>query len=421
MGYLVKLAFKNIFRHKLRTIVSISAIIVAIIVVVFARGLINGMINSTYSDYFHYQSGHVRVINKEYEQKERLLSLNHTVSGFSEEEGLDTMFEEFNNIEGVERVIPRLKFGAIVSTGDELVEMMGWGVDSQKELDFTNLGENIAEGRMVEKGKMEVVMGDSLLQDLNKEVGDKVTIVYNTAFSSLKGATFKIVGKVDSNLKLLDEKLFYLPLSVAQRQLYLDGQTTEILFELKDRNLAGETSNKINALLSNKGVADKYEAINWREGGGIISFFDLAKNIYNVIYIFIVGLASFVVINTLIMIVKERTQEIGMMSSLGLKKSSILKLFIFEGTVMGIIGSFIGAVFGGIITKVLSTVGLDFTQAFEGMGEEIIMSTIIYPEHSISNLIFAFFLGVIIVSLASIIPARRAANLEPTDALRDIE
>src|SRR6056297_116452 len=142
---------------------------------------------------------------------------------------------------------------------------------------------------------------------------------------------------------------------------------------------------------------------------------------YNVIYIFIVGLASFVVINTLIMIVKERTQEIGMMSALGLKKSSILKLFIFEGTVMGIIGSFIGAILGGIITKVLSTIGLDFTQAFEGMGEEIIMSTIIYPEHSISNLVFAFFLGVIIVSLASIIPARRAANLEPTDALRDIE
>ena len=421
MGYLVKLAFKNIFRHKLRTIVSISAIIVAIIVVVFARGLINGMINSTYSDYFQYQSGHVRVINEEYEQKERLLSLNHTVSGFSEEEGLQTMVDEFSNINGVKRVLPRLKFGAIVSTGDELVEMMGWGVEPQRELEFTDLANNLAEGRMVEKGKREVVMGDSLLEDLNKEVGEKVTIVYNTAFSSLKGATFKIVGKVDSNLKLLDEKLFYLPLDIAQRQLYLDGQTTEILFELEDQTLAGETDKKINELLASKGVADKYKVINWREGGGIIAFFDLAKNIYNIIYIFIVGLASFVVINTLIMIVKERTQEIGMMSSLGLKKTAILKLFIYEGTAMGVIGSFIGAILGGIITKVLSTTGLDFTQAFEGMGEELIMSTIIYPEHSISNLIFAFFLGVVIVSLASIIPARRAANLEPTDALRDIE
>ncbi|MGM0437897.1 MAG: ABC transporter permease [Bacillota bacterium] len=421
MSYLTKLAFKNISRHKLRTIVSISAIVVAVIVVVFARGLINGMINSTYDDYFQYQTGHIRVIDEEYEKKERLLSLNHTVGGFNEEEGLDTMIGEFNNIDGVRNVIPRLKFGGAVSTGDELFEMMGWGVDPQKELEFTDLKNNIVEGRMVNRGQREVVMGDELLNDLNKNVGDKVTILYNTAFSSFKGATFEIVGRVDSNLRLLNEKLFYLPLDIAQHQLYLDGQVTEILFDLEDRKIAGEVSEKTRNILENKGGIENYRVIPWRESGGIIPFFDIAKNIYNVIYIFIVGLASFVVINTLIMIVKERTQEIGMMSSLGLKKSGILKLFIYEGTAMGVIGSFIGAVLGGILTKFLATTGLDFSQAFEGIGEDIMMSTVIYPEHSISNMIFAFFLGVIIVAIASIIPARRAANLEPTDALRDIE
>ncbi len=421
MNYLAKLAFKNLLRHKLRTIVSISAIIVAVIVVVFARGLINGMINSTYSDYFQYQTGHIRVINEEYEQKERLLSLNHTVNGFSENEGLEVMVEEFNNIEGVEMVIPRLKFGGVVSTGDELFEMIGWGVDPQKELKFTDLKNNIEEGRMVNTGQMDVVMGSMLLNDLNKKVGDKVTILYNTSFGSFKGATFKIVGKVNSSLKLLNEKLFYLPLDRAQHQLYLDGQTTELLFDLENRKIANDVGAKVENVLENKGVIDKYKVIPWRASGGIIPFFDLAKNIYNVIYVFIVGLASFVVINTLIMIVKERTQEIGMMSSLGLQKSSILKLFIYEGTVMGIIGSLIGAILGGVITKVISKIGLDFTQAFEGVNEEIMMNPVIYPEHSISNMIFAFFLGVIIVALASIIPARRAANLEPTDALRDIE
>ena len=98
MSYLLKLAFKNMFRHKLRTIVSIAAIVVAIIVVVFARGLITGMINSTYADQIQYNSGHIKIINKEYEQKERLLSLNYPVDGFKGE-GVNGMINELAEIE----------------------------------------------------------------------------------------------------------------------------------------------------------------------------------------------------------------------------------------------------------------------------------------------------------------------------------
>ncbi|MFW6268513.1 MAG: ABC transporter permease [Bacillota bacterium] len=420
MSYFAKLAFKNLLRHKLRTAVSISAIVVAVVVVVFARGLITGMIDATYDDYFQYQTGHIRVINEEYEQKERLLSLNHTVDGYNGE-GIDTMITDMEELEGIEQVLPRAKFGGVVSTGDELIEMMGWGVDSEKELQFTNLGENITKGRMVEKGQREVLMGTELLDELNKNVGDKVTILYNTSFGSFQGATFKIVGHMKSDLKLLNDKLFYLPLDQAQDLLYLDDQATELVFGLENRKIAGDVARDVDEILAKKGGAKRYRVIPWRESGGIIPFFDLAKNIYNVIYVFIVGLASFVVINTLIMIVKERTQEIGMMSALGLRKGGILRLFIYEGTIMGIMGSLMGAIIGGVVTKYLSKVGMDFTQAFEGVGEEIMMSPVIYPQYSIGNMFFGFLLGIAVVAVASIIPARRAANLEPTEALRDIE
>ena len=223
--------------------------------------------------------------------------------------------------------------------------------------------------------------------------------------------------KSDRIKKLKESVVNQEPQVCIERARYL----TEGYKQYQDQPLYIKRARSVRNVLENKGGIENYKVIPWRKSGGIIPFFDIAKNIYNVIYIFIVGLASFVVINTLIMIVKERTQEIGMMSSLGLKKSGILKLFIYEGTAMGVIGSFIGALLGGVLTKYLASTGLDFSQAFEGIGEDIMMSTVIYPEHSISNMIFAFFLGVIIVAIASIIPARRAANLEPTEALRDIE
>ena len=121
------------------------------------------------------------------------------------------------------------------------------------------------------------------------------------------------------------------------------------------------------------------------------------------------------------MIVNERTREIGMMSALGLKGREILILFTMEGAMIGVIGSALGTILGGILTRVFSVVGIDYSAAFEGIeSTDLLMSPIYYTVFSLENLIFCFTLGVVIVTIACIIPARKAANLEPTEALRQI-
>ena len=416
--FLTKLAFKNLFRHKLRTFVSIIAIAFAVMVVVFARGFVVGMIDSLFADHIQYNSGHIKIVDQEYHKQKRLMPLDHPVDGF-DGQGLNEMISELEGIEDVEMVIPRLKFGAMVSTEKELVTMNGWGVKPDKEKNFTEVEDFLVEGRMITPGRKEIVMGGELLEKIDHKVGDKVTILYNTSFNSLKGATFKIVGRVESGLKMLDEIVFYLPLEQAQRLLYMDDQATELLMVTPHRKVASEVQPRVKDLFSNKGVEDKYLALHYKETSDLIPYMEIGKLIYNQIYIFIVILASIVVINTMIMIVKERTKEIGMMSALGLESKSILKLFVIEGGIMGVIGSFIGAIFGGFLIRYLAEVGINYGSAMEGISSDVMMSSIIYPVSSLSNTIFAFVLGVIIVALASIIPARQAAKLEPTEAMRD--
>jgi len=420
MKFLWNLAKKNLSRSRIRTSISIIAIAFAIFAVVFARGLINGVLESFFENHIHYKAGHIRIIDEEYKLKERIMSLNYSLDGFNSK-GYSEMSEKIKSVEGVEQVVPRLKFGAMVSLEDELVGMMGWGIDPLEEIKFMGIDKNITEGRIVQEGNKEVVMGAGLLKKIGREVGEKVTILYSTPFGSFKGSTFQIVGKYQSDIQAMNDKLFFLPLGQAQRILEMPGEVTELLLITSDYNKIDLVLPGLNELFSREDESGKYLVQPWNKGYDLIELFDFAVKMYNSIYIFIIVLACFVLVNTLIMIVNERTREIGMMSALGLKSREILYLFTIEGVIIGILGSALGTVMGGILTKVFSVVGIDYSAAFEGMDSTVwLMSPIYYTVFSLENLVFCFTLGVVIVTIACIIPARKAANLEPTEALRQI-
>lgn len=419
MRFMWNIASKNLTRNKLRSSISIAAIAISVCMVVIVRGLLTGMLDSMTALNIQYNSGHIRIVDAEYLQKERLLSLSHPVDGF-EGEGVQAMADELQGIEGVDAVLQRLKFAAASSSGDKLVGMLGWGVNPEAEMAYTDIKEQLVEGRMVEGDTMEVVLGAGILEQLHKSVGDKITLFYTTSFGSFKGSTFTIVGKIDSGLKLLDSTVLYMSMEQAQRLLEMPDQVTDLLIFTKDYRKVKPALNEVKSLFAAKDPDERYRVLPWYKANSMIEMMQIAEKIYNVIYVLLILLASFVIINTMIMIVKERTREIGMMTALGLESRSILLLFVMEGTVMGIVGSAIGVVLGGIATKVLSVVGIDYSKALADMGEELIMKPIIYTTFSLENIIFCFVLGVIVTAITCIIPARRAARLEPTEALRAI-
>ncbi len=413
----LKLALKNISRHRLRTAVSISAVILSVAVVVFARGWVNGVIHNVSESYFHYQTGHIRIIDEDYQRRERVLSLRYPVTGINREDVSETA-TALKGIEGIDLALPRIKFGAMASTDDELITLMGWGVDPEKEKKFTSIENKIDRGRMIRDGKQEILIGYRLLDDLGITVGDRITLIFNTAYGSIQGRTLVVAGRIKSTLKPLNEKIFYLPLDIAQNMLHMEGRATEIVIATSSINKTGQLTAEISSFLAQNYPENNYKAIPWYESGTMVESIFLIRYIYNFIYIFIIGLASFIVVNTMIMVVSERTGEIGMMKAMGMKKSQIMNLFLSEAALKGGIGSFAGALLGGAITSYLSVKGIVLGD--EGLlGEEILMGSVIYPVFSYSNMIFGFILGSIIVTAAGYFPAKKAAKLTPTEALRE--
>lgn len=413
MKYLFKIAFRNLSRNKVRSFISILAIAIVVMIVVFARGLILGTMQSTLQLQFDNQLGHVRILAEEYDTREALLSLEYTVDGI-DGQGLEPMLADLKKIEGVEHLLPRLKFGAMASPGDDIVQMAGVGVDPESESRYGGLTADIEDGRMIESGN-EIVVGEGLLNKFDAEIGNRVTILFSDVYQSFQGRTFTIVGVRDTGLSMLDDRMFFMPLSTAQDMLYLEDEATEIFVFGSDFQESRTIAGGIENYFSDKGI-DKYLAQPWQQGNEFMEYFQVAVRIYDAIYVFFILLGSIVLINTMIMIVRERTSEIGMMGALGLKKREIMQIFAMEGAVMGTLGSFIGVIPGGFLTYYLSQVGIDYYgHLLEDM--DIILTPVIYPVFSLENLVISFLLGAIISSLTALWPARNAAKMEPVDAL----
>ena len=133
-------------------------------------------------------------------------------------------------------------------------------------------------------------------------------------------------------------------------------------------------------------------------------------------------LASFTILNTMFMSVLERTKEIGMMKALGLKDRQVMGVILYEALLIGIIASFIGALWGTGIAYYLATEGIDYTTTFEAMkGTFNIPMTYVYRGLFSWGIIgFGFCMGILFSVAAAVPPAIRASKMEPTEALREI-
>lgn len=415
--YLLKIAWRNINRHKFRSWISIIAIAIVVIIVVFSRGLMSGFNDSMLRFYIDNRTGHVRIMNEQYRLREILMPLHHSVDGFNNQ-GISGMTEKIMSIKEVEHVLPRLSYGVMSSVDGSVVRMMGVAVEPQSEKAYGQLPADVVEGRFINSGN-EIVAGVGLLDKLNAQVGDSITVMFADSYQSLQGRTYKIVGARKTNVAMLDNNIFYIPLSTAQDHLYMHDEATELLVFGSDKNKAVMLYEKLGELIAKNDSDDKYTLQTWETADPMISVLKEYDLIMNMIYVFFILLGTIVLITTMTMIVRERTSEIGMMSALGLKKKEILTVFTLEGSIKGLIGSFVGAIAGGIITKYFSVYGLRVEAFMKAVNEmDVMFEPVFYTSFSAENLIVSFVMSIVIVTIACLYPAWLAAAMRPVDALK---
>ena len=127
-------------------------------------------------------------------------------------------------------------------------------------------------------------------------------------------------------------------------------------------------------------------------------------------------MAGLIIINTMLMTVMERTQELGMQAALGMRRSDIVFLIVSEGLVIGLIGGVVGAVLGSGVGIWLEHTGIDFTAAARSI--DLPFQGMVYPDWSLSYAVIGVACGVFAAGAAALYPALRAIKMAPAEALR---
>jgi len=410
---LAVVAFRNISRNRRRSILSGTAIAVATMSIVLLFSLMGGMMEDMKQNTLTYRTGHLRIRNKEFGKYERLNPSHLIVRNGS------SLMEDLSRYEEVQLLSPRVNFLGAYTWDDKLYNIMGTGVDFQREEDFQDISSYLLMGRLPEEGKAEGLIGlkmaEKLDVNLNDDIPDKITVVTTTAERRKKLFTLEIVGIAGFPMSSLNDGLVYMPLDRVQQLLRMPDSYSEILIKIDEKAtdlnaFADKLRRQIPAL------GTELEVQTWLEDNTLYGFMGMAEAIYGVLGIFFFLLGSSVIINTTMMVIFERMREIGTMKAMGMYGKELTRLFFLEAFFISLMGAVAGMILGVLFTLISGKTGINLGAMMEGMDFDI--STILYPQLKWSYNIFTFCFSVGIASLTTFLPSLKVAKIQPVEALR---
>ena len=403
--YLLKLAYRNFFRNTRRSIISGISVAIAIAVIIFAQSYMRGVIENIGGNIVRLISGHIRITTKEYERRERMIPLS---------EALDLTPELYDELDHEEILIisPRIKFGVLLGEEELNIPALGYAIDPDKETNISGLDKRIIEGSYLDASSNGVIIGNELAKRLDLGVGDTLTIITRTAYDSPTGINLLVKGIFSTGIGGIDRSVFYIPFNVGQKLLDLENRATELVIIVKDPNEAINIVREIRLHGDYSIVPFQYNPI--------LKYINTFSFVYSIFYAVILIVACSTIANTMIMVVFERTKEIGMMKAMGLNNLSVVGLLTLEAGIIGVVGSFLGTVIGGILSYWLKYQGVDLSMMSSQTSADMPFGPIIYFSPTPMIIITGFLFGLLATVIVAFLPITRITKLEPAKALRSV-
>jgi putative ABC transport system permease protein len=409
MGKFLLLAFRNVFRNKRRTAMTLLMVGGGVAGLLLAGGYFAFMITGLREDTIRNGLGHLQIFTAEHFQRDEVHVLDTGIENWRK---VSATIKSGSHVRGV---APRIEFYGMVSNGQKSAVFMGSAVDPAAEM---NLGfrQRLLSGHDLNPAAtedIEALVGEGLAKSMNAKVGDGLTLLAVTADGALNGVDVQIAGIVQSGVKELDARYLRITLPAAQRLLQSD-RVTNLVVGLDQTASTGAAYAEMLPQL--RGLPQTMELKKWVD---LAAYYKQVRAMFNGIFLFMGVIVFFMVlmssVNTLLMAMFERTREIGTMLAMGTSRTWIVALFMLEATVLGVLGAALGVAGGNLLGALLNSSGFRMPPP-----PGYTVGILFHVQHVPGIMIGASILVIMSLASASILPAIRASRLQITEALAHV-
>jgi len=402
-----RLAWRNLWRHPKRTWLTMGAMIFSNILLVFMMSFQFGMYGLMIENTLKIFTGHIQVQAPGYLDDKKMRQTVPDIVPLA-----DSLRRTLQN----DRVAARGQAFALASSDDRSYGIAIYGVESQFEPKVSSIPGLISDGRYLnDDDAAEIIIGSVLARNLRVTVGDEITLLGSGVDGSFAAAVVEIVGVFSSGIKDIDRNIAEIPLGLFQDTFFMEGAGHQISIVGDDLDSVSALQSEVRALLP---ATDELVVHDWSElqpGVKQAIQADMGSSFF--MYLILVVLVAFSVLNTQLMSVLERTREFGIVMSLGLKPGRLGRLVVLETALMGLMGTFIGMLAGAAITAWVGTVGFTLP-GMDEMAAQFNLPARMFPQVSALSLFAGPLVVFLFTLLASIYPAVRLHWLHPVAAMR---
>jgi len=431
LGRLARMGWRNLSRNKRRTWITVAALAGGlglsnaswVLSIGYMQDAIDAVVGGT--------AGHLQVLHPGQLEEPNL---------FDVVEDTDGVIARLDADPRVEAVTARAEFAGLLSTGPRSAGALVRAVDPGREGGVTKVPTQVTDGRFV-SGPGEVVLGDDLAAQLRAAVGEEVVVISQAADGSLANELWEVVGLVDTGSEVTDRTTAWVALDGAMALLALDGAHTVVarLHATEDapavvRDLAAQDG--WTGVFYDQSAVEQPEPVlephktpvdpeatwatrSWAAINPAMAEMVALTDVWLIIMVAIVlGAAGMGAMNTLLMSVTERTRELGILMAVGLKPVHVVLLTVVESLALAVLSTIIGTGLGLLLSWWLVETGIDLS---EGYGDLVFvgvsMDPIMRGRWTLDAFVWPVAIIFVIAVLASVIPAIRAARLDPATAM----
>jgi len=412
--YFWKLAWKNIWRNKRRTLITINAIGIGVMALVALYNYYDGFHEQLVHNVIRYQSGHLVVTAPSYHTRMA------TQLYMPDTQKVVSWIQKRPEIKAFSH---RIVVQGLVSTAQGSSNIVFAGIEPEREKYITSFSENMVQGDYFRnQNTKSILLGEELAQILKAKIGSKVVALAQGIDGSIGNELFFVSG-IFRTQSDFDKNMAFIRIQDARQLLSLKSTAAhQVALVLSSGETLSDTQAEFRKSFG-KPSDSGFQILNWKQvQRPLMAMIELNKSANRLLMMIIIFVASLGIANSILMSLLERTREFGVMMAMGTTKKEVIRMVLLETLLLSSVGVAFGNILGCLVTLFFHKHGFDLAWLTSQniVVQGTIIQTVSYPQVRLGNSLFISLVVFSLTFVVSVIPIRHVTRLNPIKALRSV-